>query len=312
MKVIFRKSLCLLLAMLVLAFSAVSCESSEGGSNAADNGNSATNDVSEKPEEKSEPVYTISDEILTDNEYCTMTIKDAGSNSISGIALNVLCENKTPDKKLTFRMQYASVNGYMIEPYWIEDVTAGNKVNSRITFSAKTMKECGITSADDISFTLIVYDSDNFWYGDYFVNENHTIYPTGKTASEITIPERRTVADEKTITDNEYCTFIILDTYNDENWGYSINCYIENKSDKTIVASWDDVSVNGYMINPYWSTTIAPSKRCYSTISFFTDDFTVNNITDVENVDFKLRVYDSNDWLADNFVNSVFTYEPQQ
>jgi hypothetical protein len=182
--------------------------------------------------------------VLVDNELCTFKIVSAEEDSFWGFMLTVYCENKTTDKTLRFSADNVSVNGYLIDPYWSEDVDAGDKKNDDMTFNSDEFKKVGFTTPEEIKFTLRVYDSDT-WSDENFVKENFTIYPTGKSAGEVTYPERKQEPGEQVAVDNENFTFIILNEENDDFWGYSLNCFFENKTDKTLMVTWDECTVNG-------------------------------------------------------------------
>ena len=323
MKKYYSKVLALVLALTVFALMAAGSGSSgesstektntsaAAGSTSAAAGesrSSAAETVSEAaPAEKL--TYTISDEIIVDNDYCVFKIIAARDDRIWGFTLDIYCENKTADKALRFSIDDVSINGYMADPLWGKEVAAGKKTNSEINFGSSALKDNGITSPDAITFTLRVYDSEN-WLADNFVKDTFTVYPTGLTADQIEIPARRTSEKEQVVIDNDKCTFVILGTKNDSIWGYTVQGYIENKTDKTVMCSWDDVSVNGYMIDPYWAKTLASGKRAYVDISFSKSGFEENKITAVEEIEYTLRVYDSNNWMADDLVHEVYRYKP--
>ena len=103
------------------------------------------------PEEAAKPTgaaYTISDEVIVDDENCTFTITKAEDDKIWGFTLKVFCENKTEDKTLMFAIGNASVNGYMVDPAWAEEVAPGKKSNGEVTFSSSAFEDIGITAAD--------------------------------------------------------------------------------------------------------------------------------------------------------------------
>ena len=273
----------------------------------------ATESVTEKaPEtssEKAAETYTLQDVTLIDSEFCTVKIVKAEADLIWGFQLKVFCENKTEDKNLMFSVDDVSVNGYMMDPFWADSAAPGKKTNSDMSFGTSSFKECGIETADEISFILRVHDADD-WMAENYHNEPFTLYPTGKTQAEITYPERRTATSEKVIVDNDALTFVILESEDDSIWGYSLNCYLENKSDKSLTFSVDDVSVNGFMIDPFWASTVLPGKRNYSSMSFSDSEFEENGIEEVEKVEFTLRVYDANNWFDEDVLKETFSYEP--
>ncbi len=323
MKNISSRILCLILALVLFALMAAGSGASNSESSTANNtakpeasassSSSSGSASSSKPEPSSssnnkQPKYTISDETLVDNEFCTFRITKAEVDSIWGFTLKVFCENKTEDKTLMFSVDDVVVNGYMADPFWASEVAAGKKSNEEITFSS-TFDTIGITSADEIIFNLRVYDNDD-WAADSFVDESFTVYPTGLSHEEVVYPERRSTSNESIVIDNEYVTFIILENTTDNIWGYTLKCYIENKTDKNLMFSWDDVSVNGYMLDPYWAREVAAGMRSYSDISFSSSEFEKNSITDVEEIEYSMKIYDYDNWMADHLVDETFKYVP--
>lgn len=115
---------------------------------------------------------------------------------------------------------------------------------------------------------------------------------------------------EITLVDNESCTVIIKGVEEDALLGYALNVYLENKTDLELMFSVDQVSVNGFMIDPFWATTVTAGKKANQQITFLDSDFETNSITQVEEISFTLNVYDNNDWLADYLVKEVFTVNP--
>ena len=118
------------------------------------------------------------------------------------------------------------------------------------------------------------------------------------------------VFEEIVLADNENLTFKVTAVENDPIWGYTLKVFLENKTDKELMFSLDEVSVNGFMCDPYWAETVAPGKKSNTTISWFENTFAENGIETVEEITFTLRVYDSNDWLADDILNENFTVNP--
>ncbi len=257
-------------------------------------------------EAMSEPL--MEETVIVDTEECTFTIKSIDENGAWGYTLHVLCENKT-DKTLMFAWDGVSVNGYMLDPFWAQEVAAGKKSNSEISFYTDSLKGCGISSVDEIEFNLTIYDSED-WNAERIVNDTFSVYPTGLDAASVCYPDRAKENNEYICCENDQAVFVILGTEPDGDWGYTVNCYAENKTDATLSFSWDSVSVNGFMIDPFWGTEVAAGKRAYCEISFFDEDFETNGIENVDEIEFCLRVHDANDWDADPIVEDVFTYNP--
>lgn len=297
---------------LALLFSLAGCSSGSGGdqpAQTADPQQSAEQpaESTEKPEEVS---YTIDNEVIVDNEYCSLTVVSGEAKKSGAPEFKLLLENKTTDKTLMFSIDNVSVNGWEIEPFFATSVAAGKKANDTLSIPKDQFQECGLTYADKIQFDLRVYDNDD-WLADEFVEDTFVIYPTGRTEDEIVIPARRTTPNEVVIEDNDQFAFVLLDVDEGNFWGYTVNAYVENKTDHTVMFSWDDVSVNGFMIDPFWATSVAPGSRTVSGISFSESDFEENNIDSVDEIEFELRVYYYDDWLSSDIFKDTFTYSPQ-
>ena len=254
-------------------------------------------------------LYTLSNEVVVDNDICAFTISGINPDSIWGFAVNSVVENKSTDINLSFSIDNVSINGYMVDPFWAASATPGKKNISEIDFSRTALEQCGIDTVDEIEFRLRVSDDDD-WSKDPYVDEVFRIYPTGKMAGDIVIPEKPAGASEKVIVDNDQVKFIILDPYDDEIWGYSVRFYIENNTDKNLSFSWNDVAVNSYMMDPFWSTSVGSGKRKVTSASFSSSDFEASGITAVSEIDFRLTISDADNWFADAIIDSTFSYEP--
>jgi len=133
-----------------------------------------------------------------------------------------------------------------------------------------------------------------------------TTVPATTTQPETTAPK----FEEITLVDNENCTVIIKNVDPDNLFGYTLNVYLENKSDLELMFSVDKVSVNGFMCDPLWASTVSAGKKANQQISFLKSDFETNGITEVTDISFTLNVYDNNNWLADHLVEETFTINP--
>lgn len=262
------------------------------------------------PTEAPESGYTLSGLVLADNENCRFTVTDAQFNVHLGLQLSVLCENLS-DRPLMFSWNNVSVCGYMYDPLWAEEVAAGKKVNSTIGIDTYALEQMEVSSVDEISFTLTVQDSEEFM-NEPVVQENHTIYPTGKTAESAHFPEYRHKNGETVIVDNEDITFIIESVDDELADFYTLRCYMNNKTEKNLMLSWENVSVNGFMVNPFWACAVSAGKQAYTDIIFYRADLEEQDIEVVQEIEFNLLVSDSDDWEADFLLDEVYTFKPAQ
>lgn len=113
--------------------------------------------------------------------------------------------------------------------------------------------------------------------------------------------------EEVVFVDDENCTFKITEIEPGNLLGYTMKVYLENKTDVNLMFSWDDVSVNGFMCDPFWANSVQAGKKAVSEIWFSKDKFEELGIEDVEDIEFTLSVYDEDDWEAPRFVEETFT-----
>ena len=135
---------------------------------------------------------------------------------------------------------------------------------------------------------------------------------TTDPTTAVTQPEEQPTEgfDELVLVDNEHVTVKITGVNPNGLFGYTIQVFLENKTDLQLMYSADNVSVNGYMCDPFWATMVDAGKKSNEQISFMESDFELNGIVDVTDVTFTLVVYDSNDLMADNLVEETFTVNP--
>lgn len=252
--------------------------------------------------------YTLSGLTLVDNETCAFTVTGTEFNEHLGLQLQVLCENKS-DRPLMFSWNNVSVCGFMYDPMWAEEVAAGKKVNTTIDIDTYALEQIGVESVDQLDFTLVVQDSEEFM-NEPAVNEAFTVYPTGKSPDQVIFPQYQHTEGETVIVENDILTFIVENVDDELADYYTLNCYIANHTGKNLMISWDNVSVNGFMVNPFWAISVAPGKQAYTEIIFFRTDLQEQDIEVVQDIEFNLLVSDYDDWEADYLLNEIYTFKP--
>lgn len=113
--------------------------------------------------------------------------------------------------------------------------------------------------------------------------------------------------EEITLFDTDAATMKVVGYEYDDTWGFTLKVFLENKTDKTLTFSVDEVSVNGYMIDPFWADEVAGGKKSNTEISWFEDDLKENGVETIEDIEMRVYVHDSEDWSADYLVDDVFT-----
>ncbi len=135
-------------------------------------------------------------------------------------------------------------------------------------------------------------------------------------------PEPTPTFEPVVLVDNDNFTFTItgINPAAEYGWGdvdfslYEISYFCENKTDKNVLFTWDDVSVNGFMIDPMCSCDVVAGKKANSTTGFALDVLAENGIEAVEEIEFTLRVlnemWESNYDGADPAFKETFVFKP--
>jgi len=310
-----KKIICVLIA-LMLVVSLAACGSSGGSSQNSSGGSSGNNAAPQnnsenkgnKDQDPPKAAYTVENAVIADNDSCRLTLTSVKDGK-SYLDLVFLCENKLSDKTLMFSIDDVTADGYVVSTFFAEEVAAGKKSNETMSLDKKDLSAWGVDAVDELSMKLRVYDS-NDWLADEFVEDRFDVYLTGKSASEVVYPERMRKEGETVVVDNDSCSFVIYENYHDSIWGYTLSVYLQNKTDHEIMFSWDDTSVNGFMIDPLWARSVPAGKAAYSTINFSDSKLEENGIKEVSEIEFELRVHNEEDYSAKDHVNEVFTYKP--
>jgi len=263
----------------------------------------------EEIKQEEAPVQEVSFESFTpiDNEECSVTIKELDPDNIWGYTIKTVLENKSSEKTYMFSVTAASVNGVDADPFFAAEVAPGKKSNEEITLTATSLKENGITEFTDIEIVYRVYDS-NDWMADSVAEETFHIYPYGE--DKATIFTREIQSSDQVLVVNENVTVLITDKVDDPIWGYTLNMFIVNKTDTEIMISVDEASVNGFMADPFFAKSVQPGKSAFTSMSWSDTTLEENEITEIENIEFTLRVYDSNDIFSGDFFNGTVTVTP--
>lgn len=170
-------------------------------------------------------VYKDGEETVLDTEELTIAVtgydpayvntwaKDDPSDDITDFAMKMSLENKT-EKEIEVVYSCGSVNGFGVaEPEfyteerdyaasWLE-IPAGEKINVQLEYPVSTLTGAGITSVDEISFTL----SDRTEWNSEKEIGTFTVYPTGKKPEEIVKAVPVSVDDLNILEDNDGFTF---------------------------------------------------------------------------------------------------------
>ncbi len=248
----------------------------------------STPDGSEDLETSSGVAVTIDEQVLFEQDGIVVTATEYTTDSIWGDGIKLLLENNS-DKDISIGCNALMVNDYMITDLFASSIAAGKKANETLYLSSTQLKAAGIENVGKIEIYFHVYDSST--YDTVFDTECVTIQ-TSEYANMDTMPN-----DAGTELYSRDGIRIVGKTV-DENsfWGTAILLYIENNSGKNVGISVDDMSVNGFMLSPFFSTTVYDGKKAINDITVFSSDLEENGIETIEEVELKFNIYDADSY----------------
>ena len=236
---------------------------------------------------------SINEQVLVDQDGIKITATEYVTDSIWGDGIKLMVENNSA-KDYTIGCDALIVNVYMITDLFSADVAAGKKSNEVMYLSSSELKAAGIDTVGQIEMYFHAYDSN---WDNPFKNV-YSKLETSEFANMDTTPN-----DEGQELYNANGVRIVGKTV-DENsfWGTAILLYIENTSGQNVGINVDNMSINGYMMTPLFSTTVYDGKKSIDDITIMSSDLEANGITSVDQVELKFHIYnaESYDTIADS------------
>lgn len=177
-----NKKILTLGAALVLSLSLAACSANgTAGTTAPSTGTIPSTTApapTTKPTEPTVPETTapaVTETVLAEDEDFIVTLKGFQPSDLLGFSMELLVENKD-DESLMFSLRDVSVNDFMIDPFWASEIAPGKKANETVTFLKTELEKNGIETVQEITFTLVVYESDDVT-AEYKLEKTFTVNP---------------------------------------------------------------------------------------------------------------------------------------
>lgn len=249
-------------------------------------------------EKKDEASIREGETVLAQSDDYLMKIKETFSDEENGYGWRIYLENDS-DKDIQFLLENVTVNGFVCDPCWGSAVCAGKRSNEEIGWYPYSLEKNGITQITEIEGMLRIVSG--FEDADSYRQEMVPIhlYPLGEDAVQPFV--RTPVEGEYTVADNDYCTAIVTGQ-KEEEYGFTIEVYIENKTDQTLEFVLDSTTVNGTALEGGWGvliTDIPAGKRCNAEAYWSKSDLEtgkIANVSEIKDMDAMLNVYDYDNW----------------
>lgn len=307
----FKKCKLWVIAFVVLAMAAAGCSASrsedsgkkavsagsneQGDSQTEDNGNDTdaaenaenTEETDEGTEAANSPEEVrVEEQVLLEQDGVKITLKELDMDSFMGPELKLLVENNS-EQNLTVQTRETSVNGIMIESWFSCDVAAGKSANDGITFMSSELEDAQINILQNFDLSFHIFNTDTW---DTVLDTDTITISTNLDGSE-----EQAVDDSGVLLLDQDGIKITVKEADDENsfWGADIYMYVENNTDKNITVQADSVSINGFMVQPFFSCEVASGKKAYDTITFMEDELKENNIESIDNMEVSFKVFET-------------------
>lgn len=241
------------------------------------------------PSPTAEGLITVEQQPLLDQDGILIYLKSLSYDNLLGPTLNILIENNT-NKNITVQTRNSVINDVMIETIFSCDVAAGKKANDGISFLAADLEEAKITIIKDIEFNFHIFNSDT--WDPIYDSETYSIATSADPTYMQTYDDTGFVA----LDNHDFkIVFRRLDT-EESFWGVDIYVYIENNSGSDATIQMRNVSINGFMVDPVFSSDVLSGKKAFDTITFFENDLTKNDIKSIDELSFYFHVFELDDW----------------
>lgn len=244
-------------------------------------------------ETDTETKVSVDEQVLVEQDGITIKAMEYVTDSIWGDGIKLLIENDSK-KDYTVGCDALIVNDYMIADLFATEIAAGKKANETMYLSSSELKAAGIDTVGKIEIYFHAYDAD---CNNVFQN----VYSEIKTSE---YDNMDTKADDTGVELYNKNGIRIVGKTVDENsfWGTAILLYCENTSGKNVGISVEDMAVNGFMMDPLFSTTVYDNKKAIDDITILSSDLEENGIESIEEVELKFHIYDSDtyDTIADS------------
>ncbi len=251
----------------------------DSGDESAGNENIATTDS---------PAITIDEQVLVDEDGLKITALEYVTDSIWGDGIKLLIENNT-SSDIGVGCDALIVNDYMIMDLFSSTIAAGKKSNEVMNLWSSELRAAGIDNVGKVEIYMHTFDADS-----YSTIKKFPCFEIKTSEYENT---DSTVNDEgKELYNGEGVR--IVGKYVDENsfWGAAVLLYIENNSGKNVTVHCDDMSINGFMMTPYFAATIYDGKKAIEDITLLSSELEQNGITSTDDIELKFRIVDPDNY----------------
>lgn len=235
---------------------------------------------------------TFTPVVVADNEFGRIVITGVDEDHTLGYSLNVELENRSSDKKYIFSIEHAAINSVSSDPFFAEEVEAGKTESAVISFTDADLETYHVGDPTDIELTFAAYDGDLLSDTD-IIRETVHVYPKGQeqAAAYVREPQETDVV----LAENGNVKITLIGSEAKDDLGYTLQLYLENRTDMMVHYSIEEASINGSQADPYWTQVLSAKTVGFTEVSWYPSILEaagINSASAVTQVDFAFSVYD--------------------
>lgn len=242
---------------------------------------------------------TIDEQVLYDEGGIKVTAKGFTSDEWYGACIPVLIENNS-DQNICMQVRHESINGCMVDFQISAEVAAGKKANDKIIVYRRYLDDYGITQVADIECSLLFFNPDNL---DTIADSSLLSIETNLTGKY----EQEYNDSGEVVFDQDNIKIVAQGVVDDDTWGLSPVFYIENNSDQEITVQLRDTSINGFMVDPTFSSDVMPGKRCVDGARLLSSDLEQNGIDSISTLETSFHIFPADDFAGDSIDSPAVT-----
>ena len=292
-----RSKMLLALLLVLVMVMATACSSGNedikqpanvNGDSSVTTGDDATIDNAGDGEDPAKDGLSVAETVLYDADGIVVTATGY-EEGWTGPEIKILVENNS-EKNVLVTTASVSVNGYMM-PYasLYAEVAAGKKANESLSIMSSELEQSGIETLAEMQFYLQIQDPET--------------WETLATSDLLTLttsaaPYEQPVDDSGDVLyDANGIKIVCKGLKQDIIWDGTVVFYMENNSGKAISIYAENVSVNGFMQDVgLWSDLREGTKLIDGMSMIDLSDLEIENIDEIKNIEFNLRVVDAETW----------------
>lgn len=229
---------------------------------------------------------SIEETLLLEQDGVKITAKSI-SDSLLGAEVKLLIENNS-GKDLVVQARNTAVNGFMVDSILSAEVRSGKKANESLTFVSADLERSGIEKVAQMEFSFHIFTSDNWetYLDSQPVTVNTSIFPT----------YQQKIDDSGEVVYEENGVKIVVRGLTTGVLGPEIEVYLENTGEKPVIVQVRDISANGFLVEPVFSSEIRPGKRALDGIVLLESDLEKNGVEKIEAAELSFVILDADTW----------------